>query len=159
MRGRPTVLTVLATLAAIALLAGCATIRPVLEAPRGFAEYGDKLIYRAVSPEGVLLRVRLVANDPPQSLEFWAEALENQLSGSGYARLGKEPFEAPAGKGILYEWAAPVGEEDWIYLSGLCVTTRGIAVAEAAGEYGTYQKRRQAIIESLRSLQLVEGAR
>jgi len=141
------------------LLAGCATVRPVLEQPKGFAEYREETAYRAVSPEGVVLRVRLVDNQPAQTLEFWAEALKTQLAKSGYSPMGEEVVETRSGKGIILEWVAPVGQEDWIYLTGLCVTDRGIAVAEAAGEYGTYQERRLAIILSLRSLKLEEKSR
>jgi hypothetical protein len=134
------------------LLAGCATLRPVLEQPKGFAEYRDQSTYRAVSPEGVVVRVRLVANDPPQTLEFWAEALKTQLQKNGYSLVREEAAETRAGKGMLLEWAAPVGQEDWIYLTGIAVIGSRIAIAEAAGSYPSYQKHREALLESLRTL-------
>lgn len=143
-----------ALLATLALLAGCATVRPVLVVPRGFAEYREESDWRAVSPEGVALRVRLVDNEPPQTLEFWAEALRTQLEGSGYARLGEETVETALGPAVLLEWAAPVGQEDWVYLTGIAVSGSRIAVVEAAGAYPTYRKHRAAILDSLQSLDI-----
>jgi hypothetical protein len=145
---------ILAPLLLAALLAGCATIKPVLEQPAGFAEYSSRDDYRAVSPEGVVLRVRLVKNDPAQSLEFWTEALATQLTRSGYSLLAQEPLKTPAGDGMLIEWTAPVGEEQWVYLTGIAVSGSHIAIAEAAGEYSSYKKHREAIVASLRSLKL-----
>jgi len=135
-----------------ALLAGCATAS--LRQPDGFAEYGSAGEYRAVSPEGVVVRVHLVKNDPAQSLEFWAEALTTQLTKSGYSLVRRESLETRAGAAVLLEWAAPVGQEDWIYLTGIAVSGTRIAVAEAAGQYESYQKRRDALIESLKTLEI-----
>jgi hypothetical protein len=143
-----------AFIALLAVFTGCATVRPVLVAPAGFAEYRDEESYRAVSPEGVVLRVRLVDNEPTQSLEFWAEALGTQLQSSGYSRLRREALETRAGKAVLLEWAAPVGQEDWVYLTGLTLSGNRIAIVEAAGAYAHYQKHRAAILDSLRSLEV-----
>jgi hypothetical protein len=136
------------------LLAGCATVRPVLEQPKGFAEYRDETAYRAVSPEGVVLRVRLVDNQPAQTLEFWAEALKTQLAKSGYSPAGEEAVETRSGKAIILEWVAPVGQEDWIYLTGMALSGSRIAVVEAAGAYPHYKKHRAAILDSLRTLEV-----
>jgi hypothetical protein len=68
--------------------------------------------------------------------------------------LGQETVETGAGKGVLLEWTAPVGEEQWVYLTGIAVSGSRIAIAEAAGAFDTYKGRREAIIESLRSLKL-----
>jgi hypothetical protein len=154
LRALPRVRLLVAVASLVALLAGCATVRPVLEGPKGFAPYREVTSFRAVSPEGVVLRVRLVANDPPQTLEFWTEALKTQLAGSGYAAVREESVETRTGKASLLEWAAPVGEESWIYLTGVAVTPQGIALIEAAGVYASYEKHRAEIIESLRTLEV-----
>jgi hypothetical protein len=135
-----------------ALLAGCATA--ALRPPAGFAEYSDRSEYRAVSPEGVVVRVRVIKNDPVQSLEFWTEALRTQMMKSGYSPLRQESLETRVGAAVLLEWAAPVGDQDWIYLTGIAVSGTRIAVVEAAGEYASYQKRRDALIGSLRTLEI-----
>jgi len=136
----------------VLLLVGCATAQPVLRAPQGFAVYDGDGPWRAVSPEGVALRARLVPNEPPQTLEFWAEALKVQLEKSGYTLTAEERLVTDTGNVHILEWAAPVGEEDWIYLTALAVLKQGIAVAEAAGEYTLYRKHRQAILDSLETL-------
>jgi hypothetical protein len=144
-----------AALLLMMLLTGCAT--PVLERPSGFAEYVGTRDYRAVSPEGVVVRVRLVKNDPVQGIEFWTEALKTQLQKSGYSLVRQEPVETRVGAAVLLEWAAPVGQEDWIYLTGIAVSGTRIAVAEAAGAFASYQKHRAAILESLRTLEIRPG--
>ena len=145
--------SVVATVAIVALvLAGCVTSQPVLDTPRGFAAYDTQSTWKAVSPEGVVVRVRLVENEPPQSLQFWAEALKVQLEKSGYTLTGEESLETKSGDAVLLEWAAPVGEDDWIYLTALTVVVEGIAICEAAGEFELYRSHRQAILDSLSTL-------
>ncbi len=139
---------------AAVVLGGCVTARAALEPPAGFAAFDGERIWRALSPEGVAVSVRLVDNDPRQTLTFWAQALKTQLEKSGYTLTAEETLDTRSGKGILFEWAAPVGEDDWIYLTALSVVGERIAIAEAAGEYSLYQKHRPAIVESLRTLQI-----
>lgn len=152
-RNSGTFLKAAALLGAV-ILAGCATARPVLDQPRGFAEYRDRSAYRAVSPEGVVLRARLADNEPAQTLEFWAEALKTQLVKSGYSPVGEEAVETRSGPGIILEWAAPVGQEDWIYLTGIALSGSHVVVVEAAGAYQHFQKHRAAILDSLRTLEV-----
>jgi hypothetical protein len=135
-------------------LGGCATTRAVLDPPAGFAVFAGESLWRAVSPEGVVMRARLVVNDPPQTLTFWAQALKTQMERSGYTLTAEESLLSPGGPGILYEWAAPVGEEDWIYLTALFVLDKRIALTEAAGEFTLYRKHRPAILNSLGTLAL-----
>jgi len=128
-----------------------------MERPQGFALFEGEP-YRAISPEGVALGVRLVANDLEQTLGFWAEALKVHLERSGYRLLAEELFRAPLGEGRLYEWVAPVGGEDWVYLTALAAFNGGrdIALVEAAGPYRFYREHRQAVLRSLSSLSLPE---
>ena len=141
-------LTMLAALAG----GGCVTQRAVVEQPDGFALYGEEETYRAVSPEGVVLRLRLVANEPVQTLGFWSEALKVHLQRSGYALLAEELFVAPAGDGVLLEWIAPLAGEDWLYMTAICIADDQIAIAEAAGPYDTYGNHRHSLVQSLATL-------
>ena len=102
----------------LAVLSACAT-PPSVTPPSGFAVYDDPDIVRAVSPEGVRFRVHYEDHEPAQSLEFWREALRRHLERSGYGLLEEEAFSAPAGDGALFEWVAPVGAEDWVYLTAV----------------------------------------
>lgn len=138
-------------LTAIVLFVSCATV-PAVQAPEGFAVYDRDTDFTAVSPEGVRFKVRYERNEPEQDLEFWKEALEIQLEASGYEQLSGDVFQTPDGEGIYFEWVAPVGEEDWIYLTAVTVHDEMIAIAEAAGPFQTYKKYRETMFESLQSI-------
>jgi hypothetical protein len=127
-----------------------------MERPAGFALFEGEP-YRAVSPEGVALGVRVVPNEPEQDLGFWAEALKVHLAASGYRLLDEEKFSARVGDGVLYEWVAPLGGEDWVYLTAVAVAGRDIALVEAAGPFGYYKEHRAAVLASLASLNLPQG--
>ena len=137
--------------ALLAVLSACATPPPVTP-PSGFAVYDDREVVRAVSPEGVRFRVHYEDHEPAQSLEFWREALRRHLERSGYGLLEEEAFSAPAGDGALFEWVAPVGAEDWVYLTAVVPAEDQLIVAEAAGPAALYRERREAIRASLESI-------
>jgi hypothetical protein len=134
--------------------AGCVTPPVAMDTPDGFAAFSDPEQVRAISPEGVIIRARTVPNDPAQSLEFWAEALERQLTESGYLLVADSDFSIESGDGVLLEWLAPVSEDDWIYLTAIAVVDNFIAIVEAAGPAGQYEVYRSAIRESLNSLRI-----
>lgn len=154
-RLRPGLPASAAVLALALAVASCVTPGPSMERPAGFALFEGES-YRAISPEGVVVGVRLVANDPEQGLGFWAEALKVHLLKSGYRLLAQEPFRAALGEGTLTEWVAPVGGEDWVYLTALAVRGRDIALVEAAGPFRFYREHRGALLASLASLSLPE---
>ncbi|MCK5737280.1 MAG: DUF4349 domain-containing protein, partial [Spirochaetaceae bacterium] len=52
--------------------------------PEGFALIDKSPDFLAISPEGVRLRVRKVKNYPEQSIAFWSETLDKELSKRGY---------------------------------------------------------------------------
>lgn len=134
------------------LLSGCLTPVAVLEAPQGFAVFERETPFRAVSPEGLVLRARTAKNEPPQDLAFWSRALALQMEQSGYVRAAEGSFSALAGNGTFYEWVAPVGRQDWIYLTAIAVDEQTILIVEAAAPAEDYAKHRAAIRESLGSL-------
>jgi hypothetical protein len=135
----------------LAALGACATPPPVTP-PTGFAVYDESEIVRAVSPEGVRFRVHYEDHEPEQSLEFWREALRRHLDRSGYGLLAEAEFKAVSGDGVLFEWVAPVGTEDWVYLTAVVPAGDQLIVAEAAGPAELYRRRRDAIHESLESI-------
>ncbi|MCK4515013.1 MAG: hypothetical protein KAU31_07130 [Spirochaetaceae bacterium] len=136
------------------VVVGCVTPPIAMDTPEGFAVFSDTDVVRAISPEGVLVRARTVPNDPAQSLEFWAEALERQLTESGYLLVEKSNFTIDAGEGVLMEWLAPVSEDDWIYLTAISIVDSQITVVEAAGPTDHYDTYRTAIRKSLESLRI-----
>jgi hypothetical protein len=135
----------------LAILSACETPPPVTP-PTGFAVYDETEVVRAVSPEGVRFRVHYEDHEPEQSLEFWQEALRRHLDRSGYGLLSEAKFSAVAGDGVLFEWVAPVGAEDWVYLTAVVPAGDRLIVAEAAGPAELYSERREAIREGLESI-------
>jgi hypothetical protein len=141
----------------ILMVTGCA--KPRLNKPQGFAQVkGGVLsepVYRAVSPEGMLLRVRSVKNYPYMGLEFWGDSLKNQLTNEGYHLSGdRVSFNSGKSDGILYEWILPFGEEDYIYMTAIMLSRRRIIIAESAAEHSVYKKYRESILESLKTVSL-----
>ena len=140
-------------LAALITLTACKTVPAGLALPEGFAEYsGESAGYRAITAEGVVLRVRTVANEPPQNLKFWVEALRVHLHKAGYILMNEDVFSSAAGDGAMFEWSAPLNGEDWVYLTALAVGPERITIAEAAGEHRYFRGYRDSIIESLTTL-------
>jgi hypothetical protein len=140
--------------AAVLALASCATL---VQKPEGFAEVSPRQVaatqYKAVSPEGMIFRVRTVKNYPVQTLEFWAEALQNHLEKEGYRGISDGlSFETADNSGMIFEWAMPYGNESYIYLTAIVVSEKRIAVAEAAAEHKIYHRYREALLESLASI-------
>jgi hypothetical protein len=151
------------TLPMVGLLAfvgvACTTPSPVTVAvPVGFAAYelrelqAGPDVQLAVSPEGVLFRVRAVANQPPQGLAFWTEALRTQLGREGYTFVDSRELASSLGVVAVLRWSAPVGNADWFYLTALAAVGEQLVVAEAAGDIAVFQEYEPAVLASLESL-------
>ncbi len=155
---KPRTLIPLAVAVALILLAAVFTLprmsaQVIMQAPEGFAEQKAKDEYKAVSPEGVLIRVRTARNYPKQELSFWKEALRAHLLDEGYHLLNDgEAFSAGTNAGVLYEWGLPYGQKDYIYLTAVIPAGRRIIIAEAAGEHILYRRYRKALHASLKTI-------
>lgn len=157
MRLRATAVTVSALFAA--LVVSCTTVDTRLATPGGFAEFHQSKDFRIVSPEGVVLRVRTVENKPDQTLGFWAATLKRQLSEEGYSLIAEGAFDPkklptpPASpRGAYFEWSAPVGEEDYTYLTAIALARDRIIVVEAAGPMEYYKLHAEQIHKALDTL-------
>lgn len=142
--------------AAVCLLPGCVTNSVTMDAPDGFASFGVDRDFRAMSPEGVVVRTRSVANEPAQTLSFWAELLERHLTDSGYLLIERSEFSTDDNTGVVLEWLAPVREDDWIFLTAIVVRDDTIAIVEAAGPTHLFEEYRNDIHQSLSSLAVAE---
>jgi hypothetical protein len=143
----------LALLPALAFAAPRLKVQP----PESFAEAepGKGVAYRALSPEGLLYRVRLFPNEPEKSLGFWGEALKNHLVKEGYRLNGEgQAFQAGQTPGTAFEWVVPFSAENYIYLTAVLVAGKRIIVAEAAGPYALFTRYRPGLFESLQSIRL-----
>ena len=140
--------------AAVLALASCTTL---VQKPEGFAEVLPRQVaaaqYRAVSPEGMIYRVRTLKNYPVQTLEFWAQALQNHLEREGYRSISDgRSFQTEENSGRIFEWAMPYGNQSYIYITAIVVSQKKIAVAEATAEHTIYYQYREALIESLATI-------
>jgi len=149
MRRLGLVAALIATLSLV--LVACGTTVS-FETPDGFAQFSDERQPRAISPEGVVLRMRTVENRPVQDLDFWSEALERQMIDSGYLPLEKGEFATSGFDGTWFEWLAPLNDADWVYLTALAVVEDAIVIAEAAGPYDLYTERRADLLDSLSTI-------
>ena len=119
------------------------------KAPADFAELDDWGALRAVSADGVMYRLRREKNDPEADVGFWREALKKRMLDAGYVFVSESDFKMRDAAGALFEWAAPVGLEDYSYLIGFSVQGSKILLAEATGEVTRLTKHRDAILEAM----------
>lgn len=122
--------------------------------PAGFAPYTQAGKIKAVSPEGIIYRVRSVDNKPFADLTFWKEALKKRMLDAGYIFLNEAPIEADAQEGYLLELTAPYGQQDYTYLVAVFVSGKKIIIAEAAGAVSDLAARRAAVLEAIQNLKL-----
>ena len=147
---------ILVVLVLLPLLASAAP-RLKVQPPAGFAEaeLGKGAAYRALSPEGLLFRVRLFPNEPEKTLSFWSETLKNHLVKEGYRPNGEaQAFQAGETAGAAFEWVVPYGNESYLYLTAVLVTGKQIVLAEAAGPSALFTRHRQSLSESLKTIRL-----
>jgi hypothetical protein len=118
-------------------------------APEGFATYKSGINFRSVSPDHIVYRVRTCANQPYAEFEFWREALPQQMKNAGYRIIDDTVLTVSNNKSLLLELAAPLGEADYSYLVMIMVKKEKILIAEAAGLYDDFQRRKPEIIAAL----------
>lgn len=117
--------------------------------PEGFAPYKAKKAYRAVSPDGVVFRVRAAEHEPEADLGFWKEAMQKRMTEAGYQVLSEAGIEASGTPGTLLELTAPYGTDDYSYLLAVFPAGKEIVIVEAAGEVATFGERRDAVLEAI----------
>ena len=137
-----------------AVLLGACTVTPSVTTPAGFARFPGDERALAVSPEGVGFEVRVTENDPVQDIAFWSEALERHMLDSGYLPYEQSRFASRVGDGQAFEWLAPVGADDWVYLTAIVVAGDSVIIAEAAGPYDYYREHRDAILDAIETIGL-----
>ncbi|MAG13035.1 MAG: hypothetical protein CMN78_00375 [Spirochaetales bacterium] len=143
----------LISVAILFMLCACATFQ--IDDPSGFAIERQGNIYRAISPEGVQMRVRTEDALLIQSAEFWQEALIHQLLKKGYQPLDhSEQFKVGELTGWIIEWGVPYGEQDYIYLTAFVPYRDKVLIVEAAGEHTLFSLHRESLYKSLKSLQI-----
>lgn len=128
------------------------TRRVSVSAPEGFSAWRRKGRFRAVSPDGVLVRARAARHKPRANLAFWREAVRERMVRAGYAVQAEQDLEVDGVGGALIELAAPLGTEDWSYLVAVFPRGGKVVLFEAAGEVSALDARRDDIMGALNSL-------
>jgi len=118
--------------------------------PSGFAPYTIRREQRAVSPDGVLFRVRSERHHPKAELPFWEAAVQTRMIEAGYILVSQHPMTDQGG--TLLEWAAPMGNDDYSYIIGIFPRGKSLVIVEAAGEVTRFNGHRDAIFSALESL-------
>jgi hypothetical protein len=143
----------LAALCVVLLPALVSCKQLVVKTPAGFAALQSADQYAAMSPEGMIYRVRVMHNSPKQSLSFWTEALTNHLQQEGYVPVSTDnEFQAGTLRGTFSEWSVPYADDTYKYLTGILVGDETIAVVEATSSHDVYDRHRAAVLESLESV-------
>jgi len=131
-------------------MAGCAAFQP--ETPIGFAPYEGHSSFRAVSPDGVMYRVRSEKNEPKADLPFWKEALKKRMLEAGYRFVSEAEVKAGADPGYLLELNAPYGTQDYSYLIALFERNDRLVIVESAGEVVRFKARREAVLAAIQGI-------
>lgn len=134
------------------LVSGVGCTRFQAEAPQGFATYEQKSPFRAVSPDGVVFRVRSEKNKPHAELPFWKEALKKRMVDAGYRFVSEKDIKAGGKDGYLLELAAPLGNQDYTYVIALFQNEEHLVIVESAGEISRFSARRDAVLAALDKL-------
>jgi hypothetical protein len=130
----------------------CASFTAV--APAGFAPFekqGGEL--RAVSPDGVVYRVRDEKHKPHADLAFWKEALKKRMIDAGYHFVAEQDVSAGGKPGYLLELSAPVGEQDYGYWVAVFDAGSQLVLVEAAGEVTKLAARRDQLLAAIKATQ------
>ena len=134
------------------LLSCTPTTKKALQHPQGFACYENAAPMKAVSPEGIVYRVRYEKNKPFAELPFWKEALKKRMTDAGYGFSRESDIQAGDRKGYLLELTAPMGPRDNAYLMAIFLNDmKQIVIFEASGEITQFDAQREKILDAVRS--------
>lgn len=142
----------LAALAAV-VLTGCVT-RTMTLPPNFINVDKDAMgIYavRAVAPDGAMVSLRTEKNPQNGTLDFWTQAVTNQLTqGRGYKVVKSEEVTSDAGlPGRLLTFSTERKGVTFTYLVALFLQGQEILIAEAGGKSEAMDPRAAELCKSL----------
>jgi len=132
-------------LLSIIVASGCETSYTYrVSTPEGFAAYTrEKKYYKAISADGVRIRVYTVLNDPPGDRKMWQGAIAHYLKGIGYHLKDQKEVRASDGlKGDYTEYLYRYNARNYIYSLTLFISGDTIYVLEAGGIEKEYRERK-----------------
>lgn len=124
--------------------------------PEGFAVFDrEQHRYRAISSDGVVVKVYAVANNPFGDAGMWGTAVEHYLKSMGYQQIVKKEMATSENlKGLYMEYLYKYNAEDYIYSLALFLHDKDIYLFQSGGQKKYYDKRRSSIMRSLNGLSL-----
>jgi hypothetical protein len=127
-----------------------------LSTPEGFAHFDKERNYRAASADAVSISSYVIESKAMQEdnpLATWVKEADRVLVSKGYIALSTNQITLRTGlAGTYSEYEVMYNAEPWIY-SLLVVKDDGrIVVAEVSGEKSVYLKRKERILESLKTI-------
>lgn len=149
--------------ALLALAACVACGRPFdAKTPPGFVELegqsGDETpyAYRATTPEGVVVAVRVVDDEARGDLGFWTQTVTRQLREvSGYALVGTSDVTArdgTAGRRLVF--GHDEGGKPYTYWVTLWLAQGRVFVAEAGGESLAFERAKPSVEYAMASVRV-----
>jgi len=125
--------TIMLALAAIA--PGCS---PTMDLPANFVDVDqphDAYDLRAVSADGVVVALRSEDNPDRGTLDFWAKAIQQELTARpGYTLTANDPVTSASGDdGVLLAFDVKKEATEMKYLLAVFLKFDKVVIAEAAG--------------------------
>ncbi|MFC1671106.1 hypothetical protein ACFL20_12015 [Spirochaetota bacterium] len=129
-----------------------------MKKPMGFAQYKMKgNLYRAISSDGVHLRVYRVENEPFGDSKMWKQSVDFYLKGKGYHRIKQTDVENGNGKkGDYSEYIYRFNGMNYIYSLTLYNDDKYIFVIETGGVESFFNNRRDSILKAIRAFKIIE---
>jgi hypothetical protein len=140
----------------VMFLAGC--LEGSMSLPPNFIRVGQTgaggFVQRGISADGVVVGLRTEKNPMGGTLEFWTEALGNQMTGDhGYKALGREDIKSDTGvPGRLLRFSSDRRGTEFTYLVAVYVQGDDILIAEAGGKADLVEAKMADIRKSLLSV-------
>ena len=147
-------ITLIVCAAVAPLLGGCAGN---LDLPSNFVELPPEETGRydvkAVSADGVLIALRRMDNPKNGTADFWAKAVENELTSRGHSLIESVPVTSESGSaGRLLTFTRDQKGQSFTYILGVFVKGKRLLIAEAGGKTDAFDKRKAEISKSLLSV-------
>jgi hypothetical protein len=112
--------------------------------------------YRATTPEGVVMGVRVVDDEKRGDLGFWTQALVLQLrDSSGYALLDSQETQTLDGtKGRLLKFAHDESGTPYQYWVAVYLAQGRLFVVESGGENATFERAKPSVEWMMKSVKV-----
>lgn len=138
-------------------MSGCGKPFDVKTAP-GFValENQTEHAYRATTPEGVVVGVRVVDDEDRGDIGFWTQALLLQLRDvSGYALLENvETSSADGTKGRLMKFGHDEDGKPYAYWVEIFLAQKRLYIVEAGGAKDAFEKAQPSVVSMMSSVKV-----